>query len=333
MPYQAREQLQAEPDQPDASETDDEQRTRRTLLWGAVASLGLLILFIGLFSRQPEAGWGGTGVRLMARLPEPLVYSVSGFFVLVGVIVLTALVWRGLRFRRRKDPDGIQLYREPPKFSPGMLIALLAMVLMVIGLVVLFHWAAGKPLFPGARRVPLKAPLAAVTPPPRQAYKQKPAAEVPGIGWIFLGIATAAGAAIVVGGLWVLFGEQLRRLRSVIPSGSEDRRALVAAVEVSLEDLVREPDARRAVILCYHRLGQVLSLHGLPRASWQTPQEYLRDALRRFHVSAAPLRVLTVLFELAKFSGHPVGESDKRTAVAALREVKAVLEENHAPSA
>jgi hypothetical protein len=35
------------------------------------------------------------------------------------------------------------------------------------------------------------------------------------------------------------------------------------------------------------------------------------------------------LFELAKFSAHALGESEKHLAIAALREAKTALEEEH----
>jgi len=89
-----------------------------------------------------------------------------------------------------------------------------------------------------------------------------------------------------------------------------------------------------AAIPIFLRLEQVLGQHGLPRAPWQTPLEYLRAALLRFQLPEARLHGLTTLFELAKFSAHSLAESEKGLAIAVLREVKAALEEDsHVPAA
>jgi hypothetical protein len=70
----------------------------------------------------------------------------------------------------------------------------------------------------------------------------------------------------------------------------------------------------------------ILSRHGLPRAPWQTPLEYLRVALHRFHLPAERVQRLTTLFEVARFSGHALGEAEKLSAFRVLRDAKTALE-------
>jgi len=279
-------------------------------------------------SQQPDVSWGGPSERLLLQLPDPVVYALLGVFALGGVAVLAVLFPRRLRFRRKKKPDEFQLYHEPPKFSPGVFVVLLLAALIPIGLIVYLYWSGWEP-FGEEQELQQQVPLVGIEPLPREAPMEKPATEEPGFTWTLSILAALVGLGMLGGGTWVLFGDRLERWWYGMTLEEEARQALLEAVEVGLDDLLREPDPRRAVIACYRRLEQVLGQHGLPRAPWQTPLEYLHAVLRRFHPPAMLLRGLTTLFELAKFSAHPLGKSEKDLAIAALREVKAALEEDH----
>jgi uncharacterized integral membrane protein len=305
----------------------EERGSLCALLWGAVALLMLLMLLISLMSQAPEASWRGPGARLMPHLPEPLVYALMGLLVLGAVVIVAVLFPRELRFRRKKQPDEFELSQEPPKFSFDVLVVLLFALLMPIGLVTYLYWSGGQP-FGEEQELQQRTSLAPMASSP-QTQAEKPSVEAPGFTWTLFAIAMLVGLGVVGGGVWILFGERLERWWYGVTPDDEARRALLEVVEISVDDLLREPDPRRAVIASYRRLEQILSQHGLPRAPWQTPFEYLRVALQRFRLPAARLRGLTGLFELAKFSAHPLGESEKRLAIAALRQVKAELEADH----
>ncbi len=313
--------------------TTEGRRSGRAALWGALALLALLVLLVSLMSQQPGASWGESGVRLMPQLPDALVYALVSLLILSAVAIVAVLFPRELRFRRRKKPDEFQPYQEPPKVTLGLVVVLCVALLTPIGLMVYLYWGAWQPL--GKERVPQPGTsIARVESQPPEASMEKPASDAPGFAWTLFVLGALGGLGILGGGVWILFGERIERWWYSIPFEDEARQALLEAVEISLDDLLREPDPRRAVIACYRRLEDVLGQHGLPRAPWQTPLEYLHAALHRFHLPARRLRGLTTLFELAKFSAHPLGESEKRLAVAALREVKAALEEgNHVPAA
>jgi hypothetical protein len=316
-----------EEEQPPIPETE-KRLAQRSWLWGSVALFALLVLLTSLMSQQPDSSWGISGVRLMPRLPDPVVYMLVGLFALGGVTVLAVLFPRELRFRRKKGPDEFQLYQEPPKFSFGMFVVLLLPLLITIGLIAYLYWGGWLSLHE-AQQDQQQAPLASVESPRRQTFEEKPATAAAGFAWTLFVLAALVGLGILGGGTWILFGERIERWWYGITFTDETRRALLEAVEISLDDLLHEPDSRRAVIACYHRFEQVLSQHGLPRAPWQTPLEYLHVALRRFHMPAPRVQGLTTLFELAKFSAHPLGESEKHLAIAALRAAKTALEEEH----
>jgi hypothetical protein len=305
----------------------DAQRTQRAMLWGVVALLALVVLLTSLMSQQWDASWGEPGVRLMPRLPDPLVYALGGLFLAGSIAVLVVLFPAELRFRRKKKPDEFELYYEPPKASFGVYVLLVLILLLPIGLVVWLYWHGGQLLDTEPGQWQQATPSARMAPRPPEAPPDKPAVAAPGFAWTLFILAALVGLGMVGGAVWVLFGDRIERWWYGITYVEEARRALLNAVEIGLDDLLREPDPRRAVIVCYRRLEQVLEQHGLSRAPWQTPVEYVHVALQRFRLPAARLHGLTTLFELAKFSAHVLGEREKQTAVEALRTVKTTLEE------
>jgi uncharacterized integral membrane protein len=319
-------------EEPPSTAATVERMAGRSLGWGAVALLVLLVLLTMLMSQQPDSADRLAGVRLMPRLPGPVVYALLGLFVLGSIAVLVALFPRGVRLRRKKGPDEFELYQEPPKFSFGMLVILLLPVLALIGLMMYLYWG-GWQLRTEARQAQQAAPVVSSRPSPQDTFEEKSTSPAPGFAWTLFTLAALMSLALVCGGAWLLFGDRIERWWYGIASIDDTRRALLNAVDLGLDDLLHEPDPRRAIVACYRRFELVLSQYGLPRAPWQTPLEYLRVALRRFRLPASRLQSLTALFELAKFSTHPLGEVEKLFAVTVLRDTKTALEEEaHVPT-
>jgi Domain of unknown function (DUF4129) len=128
-----------------------------------------------------------------------------------------------------------------------------------------------------------------------------------------LGIALlvlAAAALVVV--------RARRRASSEETVEEEALAAVTAAVGRSLDDLRLSLDPRRAVIACYARMEQSLGSAGVRRDPSEAPLEYLERVLLRLRASGDAARQLTGLFEEAKFSLHPVGESMRDRAIVAL---------------
>jgi hypothetical protein len=92
-------------------------------------------------------------------------------------------------------------------------------------------------------------------------------------------------------------------------------------------DLRAEPDVRLAIIRAYGMFERALAGARAPRAAWQTPAEFMRATLARLPVPAAPVRRLTALFEVARFSAHPLGTDARDAACDCLDEIGAALEE------
>jgi hypothetical protein len=99
----------------------------------------------------------------------------------------------------------------------------------------------------------------------------------------------------------------------------------VKAVDDSIHDIESEPDPRRAIIRAYARMEAVLARSGVPRRPSETPFEYIEAALRQLLVPAAPVRSLTELFEIARFSERRLDGSMKQRAIDCLLEVRFAL--------
>jgi hypothetical protein len=135
-------------------------------------------------------------------------------------------------------------------------------------------------------------------------------------------VALVAGFGSLALALWLLLGDRLGR---PAPGAMRPRARLQAAVEDSLEDLQREPDARAAIIRIYRNFERALAGAALPRRPWQTPVEFMRAVLTRAAMPAAAVERLTRLFELARFSRHPLGASERDSAWRSLTEIRTAL--------
>jgi len=145
----------------------------------------------------------------------------------------------------------------------------------------------------------------------------------PQFSWITVAVVfalTAAGVLSMYLSVWRA-REGVRRHRRTVAE------AIATALDESVEDLVAEADARRAVIASYARLECVLAAHELPRQASETPDELLARILPLLDVDRRSIRRLTDLFTWAKFSDHDVDTDMKEEAIAALERVRDELRE------
>lgn len=106
---------------------------------------------------------------------------------------------------------------------------------------------------------------------------------------------------------------------------SARQEALREAVLRSLEEIRRDPDARRAIIGAYRLMEAALARTGLPRGAAEAPREYLARALDALDVGPGAPRRLTMLFERARFDDDDLDLSLRDDAVAALLELERAL--------
>ena len=96
---------------------------------------------------------------------------------------------------------------------------------------------------------------------------------------------------------------------------------LEEAVAAGTEALEYEGDAREAVIACYSAMEQAVSAGGSGRRATDTPEEFLRRVTASKLIPERPAGRLTELFREARFSRHPIAESQRDEAREALREI------------
>jgi len=273
--------------------------------WPAIALGGLLVGLIALGSEPGRDTVEGPATRLLIELPHLVVTlaSVAGS--------LSILLWFAflLALARRKKREG-----EPERG----LWATLLFALLVTGAALLHREMPEGMLFPwsGLPNVP--------HPPAGLAGRQPPPLSLPFF-------TSTVGALIVVAALaslafagFIVFGDRLAEWWRRAPSGTG--RPLVVAVDDSLGDLSEEADARLAIIRCYRRFEVALARSRVPRSPWQTPLEFMRDALARLPLPSDAVEQLTRLFERARFSNEPLGRAERDSAWASLVAIRGSLE-------
>ena len=103
------------------------------------------------------------------------------------------------------------------------------------------------------------------------------------------------------------------------------RVAVAQVLSETLDDLVREPDPRKAVIGAYARMERTLAARGFPREESEAPDEYLARILAVVGASGHSVRRLTRLFERARFSEHEIDSGMKEDAIDSLSGLRAEL--------
>jgi hypothetical protein len=135
---------------------------------------------------------------------------------------------------------------------------------------------------------------------------------------------------VALGVLALFVTTQMRRGSRPVPESVSPEDETIALLDASLDDLRREPDPRRAVVAAYARMERRLAVRGFARQPSETPTEYLRRGLSATAsgtrtVGVEPLRELTELAELARFSAAPVDEAMRARAIATLERLRAEL--------
>lgn len=87
----------------------------------------------------------------------------------------------------------------------------------------------------------------------------------------------------------------------------------------SLDVMLSGPDPRAAICAAYGRLLEGFADVGLARRPEEAPEEHVRRCLAGARVDPRPVQQLVSLFALARFSEHPVDETHRSAAVAAMQ--------------
>jgi Domain of unknown function (DUF4129) len=97
-------------------------------------------------------------------------------------------------------------------------------------------------------------------------------------------------------------------------------------MQAGLRELHEHTDPRQAIIACYARLEYLLEDHGVPAYHHLTPQEYMGAALRGLDLPHDAFAGLIRLFELARYSLHPLDDAARAAARTHLEQLTAHVE-------
>ncbi len=281
-----------------------------------VAGVGLVLALTALLaaSHTPE---DLPSFRLRVEVPDPFLLASGVAFALAVAIVIGMALSRD---RRRHEVERDEEPSRLPWWLQALLRALPLLPLLVTLLVFSFGWQyVQSSLLAWGRLMMLAAPDGDA---PRPGV---PVLSLPWLGWLVGLLALLAGLATLAMALLLLFAERIARWWER-RNRAEPDEPLGEAVQEGLDDLASEPDARVAIIKCYRRFERVAARARVPRAPWQTPEEFMREALRRLVLPHRAVDRLTRLFELARFSVHPLGSSERDSARACLEEISSELE-------
>lgn len=282
------------------------------LAWAGLAAS--VVIALAAVMRMGGPAPAGPDVSGVIRLPEHVTTAIVALFGLAVLVLVVDVVWRAVS--RGKRAGESEPAEEPTPVPPWL--RRLTLVLSIVNVVaVAYLWRRAVldgDLFSGA------GGLATGLTPPGTVPASAPAV----FNWVFGILALAAGLGAVVLALWLALGDRLQeREESADEAGPGPLEALV---EESFEDLRSEPDPRRAIVRCYARFERVAAGAGLERKPWLTPMEFMRESLLRLSVPRAAVPTLTGLFELARFSHHSLGPTERDRALEALHEIRTALE-------
>ena len=244
--------------------------------------------------------------------------AVGLVFAVVLAALLTATLIRGNRAGRRTEPEPAAVARLRGWLRAALTAGLIAVVILTVA-------SAHFHLFSkGPRPKTLPNPGQPIIRPTGRG-RPGPIAPPSSITSVLYGLLIALAVAAVVFGVVVALRH--RRPAPVLPPGEAvfDPAGLRAAVTSGRAALRELDDARAAIIACYVAMERSLAKKGAARAAADTPDELLARATAEGIVHGQAASRLTKLFYEARFSRHPLTDSDRERAARALDELAAEL--------
>jgi Domain of unknown function (DUF4129) len=284
-----------------------------------VAGAGLFLAMTALLAGSRTPG-DMPSFRLHLAVPDALLFASGAAFTLAVAIVIGIALTRD----RRREVEPVP---EPSKL-PWWLQALMKVLPLLPLLATLVVFSVGWPYVESSLLAWSRFVMFGGSDPgaPRPEI---PVISLPWLGWLAGLVLLLAGLATLGVALVLLFAERIARWWDA-RAGGEAAEPLSEAVQEGLDDLATDPDARAAIVRCYRRFERVAARARVVRAPWQTPDEFMRETLRRLVLPPRAVDRLTRLFELARFSAHPLGTAERDQARACLEDIRAELEREEA---
>lgn len=276
--------------------------SRTALAVLACVGFGAAVALVGAGSVGPDRHGGGAAADT----------AVTTVAVLVGAVALggTAFVAR----RTGRPPaaaEGAPMSR-PPIFLQPIVAPLLATLLLLLFSALVLGPCLSKQRSGSAPPLGTRGPTTSAAPAADDAEQGDDTPNWSVVTGLVLG---AAGLALAV-------VAARNRQRPEVETSAPDLDDDIARSLADLDGLDQDPDHRRVVIRTYARMERALARIGIRRQPWETSQEYLRRSLAALGGGAGAAGDLTDLFELARFSSHPVDAAMRARAADALRAIR-----------
>jgi hypothetical protein len=281
-----------------------------TRSWRGVAAIaGLLgLLALVAFAAAGHAPGGGTS-RPSADTPSVVKDYLSTIALIMIPVGAFLIFWAAFLKRAYKDVPLMKTPVYPLQVIPSPFAWLAA---FFIALAIAVHWGHRSGGGSGG------APPRAVGATDKSQEGHKP--YEPHFQW--LPMLVLGSLVFGIGGAMLLLTYRRRREED---EPNAMRVTVAEVLEETLDDLVREPDPRKAVIGAYSKMERTLAARGFPREEHEAPNEYLGRILAVVGASGHSARRLTKLFERARFSEHDIDQAMKDDAIDSLSGLRAEL--------
>jgi hypothetical protein len=289
-------------------------------LFLGAALLGAMLYLSGLAATLQLGDADLPGVLLVPALPMPL-YIIMAVVVVLGVgctLLASFRQYRRLSRDQEREPEAV-----PPPWQ--VLVSTLGtLTLVLLGLVWLIRH--GEVLERLRLQIGMAQELLAGT------HSLVQQVQSPATGYAVFTMVVLVYGGLGLLGLWILYeGSVKTRFQGTAddPRPRQVQRALAAG----LQELRTHTDPRQAIIACYARLEHLLTDYGVPAYEHLTPQEYMGTALQDLDLPTDAFAGLVGLFELARYSLHPLDDTARRTAMVYLEQLQTHLQQDDAHAA
>ena len=113
-------------------------------------------------------------------------------------------------------------------------------------------------------------------------------------------------------------GKGKKKISDAVAAAVADE--FIETIEMTYDTLAKMGDVRKAITLCYSRMCGVIADKGLVRSPDVTPREFYTTVRNAFDTESRSMKALTMLFEEAVYSEHPMAKAHRDAALKLLKE-------------
>ena len=110
------------------------------------------------------------------------------------------------------------------------------------------------------------------------------------------------------------------------PTDKKDREEVAQIIDVTIQKLRQGSSYRETVLECYRQITSILELKSKVQGSPMTPREFDKAMSDRLKLpEGSSLSRVTSLFEIARYSEHPVTQDEANSAIECLSDLSKLL--------